>query len=108
MRVVLGSINRFIHTKETVIVPAKKIIVHPDYRRGESFANDIGLIIVSRILFLLILNQLSMSYISLDHQLSSQRLLTPFLSLTNLLLLSPIAKSPAGVRLTGKGRCLQS
>lgn len=47
LRVVLGSINRYEFTKETVIRPAERLIVHPEYRRGESFAHDIGLIIVS-------------------------------------------------------------
>lgn len=47
LRVVLGSLNRFTYTDETVIRTAEKIIIHPEYRRGESFAHDIGLIIVS-------------------------------------------------------------
>lgn len=47
VRVVFGSLNRYIYTDETVIRTAEKIIVHPEYRRRESFAHDIGLIIVS-------------------------------------------------------------
>lgn len=46
LRVVLGSLNRGIFTEETVTRTAEKIIVHPAYRRGESFANDIGLVFV--------------------------------------------------------------
>lgn len=46
LRVILGSLNRFEYTRETVIRTAERIIVHPDYKRGESFAHDIGLIIV--------------------------------------------------------------
>lgn len=47
LRVVLGSINRYMYTQETVTRPLEKIIVHPEYRRGESFSHDIGLLIVS-------------------------------------------------------------
>lgn len=46
LRVVLGSINRFHYTRETVIRPVEEIIIYPGYRRGESFAHDIGLLIV--------------------------------------------------------------
>lgn len=48
LRIVLGSLDRHVFTRETVIRPAERIIVHPEYRRGESFAHDIGLIIVSQ------------------------------------------------------------
>lgn len=47
LRVVFGSLNRHAFTQNTVIRPAERIIVHPKYLRGESFANDIGLVIVS-------------------------------------------------------------
>lgn len=49
IRVIFGSLNRHIYTSDTVMRPAERIIVHPGYRRGESFGHDIGLIIVSLI-----------------------------------------------------------
>lgn len=49
LRVVLGSLNRHIQTPETVIRTAERIIVHPEYRRFESFQHDIGIIIVSNL-----------------------------------------------------------
>lgn len=55
--VVLGSLNRNVYTKETLVRPAERIIVHPEYRRGGGFAHDIGLIIVSIHLILLSYNR---------------------------------------------------
>lgn len=48
LHVILGSMNRFHRTPETVIRPVSGVIAHPDYRRGLSFANDIGLLIVRK------------------------------------------------------------
>lgn len=47
LRVVLGSLNRYVYTPQTVIRSVERVIVHPEYRRGQSFAHDIGLLIVS-------------------------------------------------------------
>ena len=47
LRVVLGSLNRFEYTKDTVIRTVERIIVHQEYRRGASFSHDIGLLLVS-------------------------------------------------------------
>jgi secreted trypsin-like serine protease len=44
--IVLGSLNRYEFTKETLIRYIKNIIVHPDYKRSQRFADDIGLVIV--------------------------------------------------------------
>lgn len=46
IHVVLGSLNRYQFTEETVIMHVDNIIVHPEYSRFESFAHDIGILIV--------------------------------------------------------------
>lgn len=46
IHIVFGSLNRYIHTRETRIGHVERIIVHPEYSRGESFAHDIGIVIV--------------------------------------------------------------
>lgn len=51
VRVIFGSLNRYVYTEETVIRTVEKIIVHPDYVRGGNFAHDIGLIIVGTLTF---------------------------------------------------------
>lgn len=47
IHVVFGSLNRYIHKSETQIGHVERIIVHPEYRRFESFTHDIGIVIVS-------------------------------------------------------------
>ena len=46
IHVVFGSLNRYINTKETQIRHVERIIVHPQYRRFDSFSHDIGIVIV--------------------------------------------------------------
>lgn len=46
IHVVFGSLNRYIHTRETRIGHIERIIVHPEYQRFKSFAHDIGIVIV--------------------------------------------------------------
>lgn len=47
IHVVLGSLNRYKFTQESKIEHVERIIVHPQYRRYESFADDIGILIVT-------------------------------------------------------------
>lgn len=47
IHVVFGLLNRLTFTQDTGIGYVEEIIVHPLYERSESFAHDIGLIIVS-------------------------------------------------------------
>lgn len=51
IHIVLGSLNRYKHTRDTRIEHVERIIVHPEYRRFESFAHDIGILIVRIQLF---------------------------------------------------------
>jgi trypsin len=51
IHVVFGSINRYHHTENTVIRHVERIIVHPEYSRFESFAHDIGIVIVGKFNF---------------------------------------------------------
>lgn len=47
IHVVFGSLNRYIHTQDSRIGHVERIIVHPRYSRFQSFADDIGIVIVS-------------------------------------------------------------
>jgi hypothetical protein len=48
IHIVLGTLNRYKFTQDsTKIVHVERIIVHPQYSRFESFAHDIGIVIVS-------------------------------------------------------------
>lgn len=44
--IVLGSLNRYEFTKQTLIRYIKNVIVHSDYKRSQRFADDIGLVIL--------------------------------------------------------------
>lgn len=54
VRVILGSLNRYIYTEETVIRTVVRVIVHPGYVREGNFAHDIGLLIVSFFFYLVL------------------------------------------------------
>jgi secreted trypsin-like serine protease len=50
IHVVFGSLNRYTYTKDTRIEHVERIIVHPEYQRFDSFAHDIGIVLVSRLM----------------------------------------------------------
>lgn len=47
LRIVLASLNRYHYSSETIVRPLKRIIVHPEYRRGQGLRHDIGILFVS-------------------------------------------------------------